>query len=104
MLEARHITQLFMLFTQGDKQLISQLKHFCPGAIAHQQWQFSLGQLHQFVQHCYPIAESDYQSFRSTLFNSSINHDLAAAGWVIKILVNRKNVDRSIYVLQKLTS
>ncbi|EPJ51787.1 MAG: hypothetical protein OFPI_16430 [Osedax symbiont Rs2] len=102
MLTAQKINQLFMLFAEENKQLIAQLRNDSPEAIVDRQWQFSLPMLHQFMQHFYSLEDSDYQKFRSTLFNSSINHDLAAAGWIIKIAINRKNVDRSVYVLQRL--
>jgi len=102
MLTAQQISQLFMLFAQGDEQLIRQLRHCCPEAIVERQWQFTLPVLHQFVQHFYALENSNYQRFRSTLFNSSINHDLAAVGWTINIAINRANVDRSVYVLQQL--
>lgn len=102
MLTASAITQLFILFNEGDKKLITALKTHNPHCIVNQQWHFSIGELCTFYQFFYQLDSIEYLSFRKFLFSSPINHQLQPLGLCINIAQSGVNIDQSIYYLGKL--
>jgi len=99
MLCAARISQLFILFQQGDKKLIAQLKQLNPNAIVNNQWYFQLTQLCQLYQSFYQLHTLDYKEFRTFIFNAPINHQLKAHHLCIKIAKAQAHVDNNLYFL-----
>ncbi len=100
MLNADQITELFVLFSKNDQKLIQQLRKHSSSAVINRQWQFTLPELYSFTLSFLKLKEPpSYKKFRSLLFNSTINEDLAARGLTIRILANHQHVDKSIYFL-----
>ena len=102
MLDISHILQLFILFKQGDKQLVSQLQIFNADAIREGEWFFSLPELYHFSKYYYQLAQPDYITFRRLLFNSSLNQQLAQYSARVNIAEPGHSVDFNIYQLAAL--
>ncbi|EPJ46464.1 MAG: hypothetical protein OFPII_20370 [Osedax symbiont Rs1] len=103
MLNAEQITELFLLFSKSDPELIQQLRKHSAPAVVNRQWQFTLPELYAFTLVFFQLKEPpSYKKFRSLLFNSTINKDLAVQGLTISILTNHQHVDKSVYFLAKL--
>lgn len=90
------------MFLEQDEPLLTKLEQhdfFCD----QQQWQFTLPQLHHFMQTTQnPLFLITYLDFRKKLFNSSINKALRIHNAEIVIFDNQQNVDISTYVLKRL--
>jgi len=99
MLKAELINKLFILFQQGDKKLISQLKLQYPDAVINTQWHFQITHLWQFYLHFYQFTDISYHEFRKFLFNSPINNQLKAHQLSIKIAISAPHIDDSEYYL-----
>lgn len=85
---------------RGDQQLLSQLRT-AGFECAAGGWQFSLPDLHGFLQAQLPTDECcDYQQFIRRLYASDINHRLCEQGAEIALADNQGKIHRSRYCLR----
>lgn len=95
-----NIIQIFINFIEKDPELLKAIINSAMPATEYY-WQFTLPELHKTTKSVDPLlANLNYNSFRSLLFNSSVNKQLKARGAEIIIVENKNKVDLSIYALK----
>jgi hypothetical protein len=76
---------------------LEQAPHF---SVEQERWCFTLPDLYSYLKHHDDALGSiDYRQFRRLIFDSPINRTAKSSGAEITVIVNRANVDQSIYAL-----
>ncbi|QMU61129.1 MAG: hypothetical protein GKR92_05210 [Gammaproteobacteria bacterium] len=83
-----------------NKALLTQIEIEQSFDIDNKRWQFTLPNLHSFLQNQNNVFSSvDYLTFRNILYNSPINQTVKIHGAEINISDNQAKVDKSRYAL-----
>lgn len=64
--------------------------------LEHSSVKFTLPSLHKLL---YPGGDPNYERFRSALYASNLNEELAALGYKVQVFESTKKVDSSWYEL-----
>ena len=94
---------LILFFKQvalKNKDLLTKIKIEQSFDVDNERWQFTLPNLHSFLQNHHPaFSSTDYPTFRKILFNSPINQTVKLQGAEINISDNQAKVNESRYAL-----
>lgn len=94
------LTSFFEQVALKNKTLLSKLEHEQCFDVDNESWQFTLPNLHTFLQKEDDMFNCiDYVAFRRILFNCPINQTVKMHGAEINISDNQAKIDKSHYAL-----
>ena len=94
------LIDFFMQVAKKDKVQLNKIKQAQCFSIDEFHWNFTLPELHAFLQHHESVFTNiTYKQFRKLIFNSPVNQTTKSYGAEITIADNQTKVDKSSYSL-----
>lgn len=94
------LIDFFQHVAKKDVSILSKISIEEYFTVGEGNWQFTLPDLHVFLQQNYDVFSTiDYKQFRKLIFSSKINSEIKPLGAEVTIFNNKNNVDLSTYEL-----